>query len=103
MLKIRFSRRSAADLLEIGAYSIERWGPGRAARYLDDLEACCKLLAEHPSLGRPCDEIRPGLHRIERGSHIIFYRENARGILISRILHKRMLPNRWRIADANAR
>lgn len=29
---------------------------------------------------------------MELGKHVIFYRSDAHGILVSRILHKRMLP-----------
>ena len=43
-------------------------------------------------LGRTCDHIRHGLRRMERGEHVIFYRESAGGIRVSRILHQRMLP-----------
>ena len=31
---------------------------------------------------------------MERGRHVVFYREVAGGILVSRILHRRMLPER---------
>ena len=30
-------------------------------RYIDDLEACCRMLADNPALGRVCDDVRPGL------------------------------------------
>ena len=36
---------------------------------------------------------------METGRHVVFYREDARGILISRILHERMLPERHVIDD----
>ncbi len=56
------------------------------------------MLAENPAIRRQCDNIRPGLRRMERGRHVVFYREAAGGILVSRILHQRMLPNRQAIA-----
>jgi plasmid stabilization system protein ParE len=43
-------------------------------------------------LGRVCDQVRPGLRRMECGRHVLFYRVEAEGIVISRILHQRMLP-----------
>jgi len=92
----RFSRRAEADLLAIGVYTLRKGGKAQATRYLDELESCCQMLADNPGLGRACDDIRPGLRRMERGRHIIFYRQNARGILVSRILHQRMLPARHR-------
>ena len=60
----------------------EQLGP-----YLDDLEACCQMVADDPTLGRACDDIRPGLRRMERGRLVVFYRQDAGGILVSRILH----------------
>jgi plasmid stabilization system protein ParE len=44
-------------------------------------------------------EIRPGLRRMEQGKHVVFYREEPGGILISRILHQRMLPENQAIDD----
>ena len=97
MAAFRFSRHAEADLLGIGAYTLRTWGEDQTVRYLDDLEACCQMLADNPSLGRACDDVRPGLRRMERGRHVVFYREDAGGILVSRILHQRMLPERHAI------
>ena len=101
MAAFRFSRRAEADLLSIGAYTLRSWGTDQAVRYIDDLEACCQTLADNPALGRTCDDIRPGLRRMESGRHIVFYRHETGGILVSRILHQRMLPERHVIDDDN--
>jgi toxin ParE1/3/4 len=93
------SRRAEADLMSIGDYTLRNSGMDQAVRYLGDLEACCRMLADNPALGRTCDRIRPGLRRMESGRHVVFYREDARGILVSRILHQRMLPARHTIDD----
>jgi toxin ParE1/3/4 len=90
----RFSRRGEADLLSIGAYTLRTWGENQAVRYIGDLEACCQMLADNPALGRTCDDVRPGLRRMESGRHVVFYREDTGGILVSRILHQRVLPER---------
>lgn len=92
MAKFRFSRRAEADLLSIGEYTLRKWGEIQAARYLGELEDCCQMLARKPALGRLCEDIRPGLRRFEQGRHVLFYRQESRGILLSRILHQRMLP-----------
>jgi plasmid stabilization system protein ParE len=34
----------------------------------------------------------PGLRRLEHGKHVVFYRQERGGILVSRILHQGMLP-----------
>jgi toxin ParE1/3/4 len=103
MAEFRFSRVAEADLLSIGAYTLRTWGEDQTIRYIDDLEACCQTLADNPTLGRACDEVRPGLRRMECGQHVVFYREDAEGILVSRILHQRMLPERHAIDDRDAR
>jgi toxin ParE1/3/4 len=91
---VRFSRRAENDLLSISDYTLRTWGKIQAVRYLDDLEACCQTLAYNPALGRPCDDVRPGLRRLEHGKHVVFYRREGRYILIIRILHQSMLSVR---------
>lgn len=99
MAEFRFSRRAEADLLGIAAYTLRTWGKTQTIRYIDDFEKCCQMLADSPALGRFCDEVRPGLRRMECGRHVVFYREEHAGILISRILHQRMLPERQTLDD----
>lgn len=94
MALFRLSRRAEGDLLSIGAYTLRTWGEEQAIRYIGDLEACCRMLADNPALGRTCGDVRPGLRRMESGRHVVFYREDAGGILVSRILHQRMLHER---------
>lgn len=102
MATVRYSVRAERDLAVIAEYTLDRWGPNQALRYLDELEAKAHQLAASPSLGRPCDDIRPGLRRFEYAKHVIFYREHTGGILISRILHQAMLPKRQPIDDDDA-
>jgi toxin ParE1/3/4 len=96
-----FSRRAEDDLLEIGSCTLQTWGIDQAIRYIDQLEACCRRLADNPASGRSCDDVRPGLRRMEQGKHVIFYRQQQRGdVVISRILHQSMLPEKQAIDDA---
>lgn len=99
MAKFRFSRRAEADLLRIGEYTLHKWGEAQAIRYISELEVCCQMLADNPNLGRRCDVIRPGLRRHEHGKHVMFFRQERAGILVSRILHQRMLPEKHAIDD----
>lgn len=96
---LRFSRRAEADLIEIGAYTLQRWGEAQAIHYLAELESCCRRMVENPLLGRSCDEIRAGLRRMEQGRHVIFYRLRGKGILVSRILHRSMMPGRHEMPE----
>ena len=90
MAAFRFSRSAEGDLLSIGEHTLRTWGAVQVARYLDELEVCCQRLAENPALGRRCDDFRPGLRRLEHGQHVVLYREDDDGVLVSRILHQRM-------------
>ena len=99
MAGLRFSQRAEADLFNIGLYTFRTWGEIQTDRYIRQLEYCCQRLADNPALGRPCDEIRPGLRRMKQGKHVVFYREKPGGILISRILHQSMLPENQAIDD----
>jgi toxin ParE1/3/4 len=99
MPKFRFSRRAEADLVSIGNYTLRTWGEKQAEHYLHQLEDCCRQLAENPELGRTCDDVRPGLRRMEQGRHVLFYREASGGILVVRILHQGMLPKRHPMED----
>ncbi len=95
----RLSRRAEADLLSIGVYTLRTWGEAQTILYINELEEFCWRLADNPMSGRSCDHIRPGLYRMEVGKHVIFFRREPAGILISRILHERMLPERHAFDD----
>ena len=41
--------------------------------------------------------VRPGLHRHEPGTHVVSYRPERGSIVVSRILHQRILPDRHAI------
>ncbi|MGA3326440.1 MAG: type II toxin-antitoxin system RelE/ParE family toxin [Terriglobia bacterium] len=99
MATFRLSRLAEADLMDIGAYTLNAWGEKQTVRYLDGLETCCQQLADNPQLGRCCDHIRPGLRRMEHAQHVVFYRIKAGGIVVSRILHRRMLAERQSIDE----
>jgi toxin ParE1/3/4 len=99
MPTVLFSGKAKADLLNIGSYTLKTWGEEQALRYLNNLENCAKTIAANPSVGRECDWIRPGLRRFETGRHVIFYRQEKSSILIIRILHQSMLPERHPFDD----
>ncbi len=88
----RLSVRARADLLEIARFTERTWGAAQAIRYIADLEACCAMLAANPQAGRLYDREHASRRRMERGSHVIFYREDGAGIFVHRFLHKSMVP-----------
>ena len=88
--KYIYSKRAERDLIKIYQGSIIKWGVAQADKYDAELESVVNLLADNPSLGRSCDEIRQNLQRHESGRHIIFYRKRQTDIFIIRILYDGM-------------
>jgi toxin ParE1/3/4 len=101
MSVFQLTRRAEADVLSIADYTFRIWGRAQESRYLAEIEDCCAGRADNPGLGRRCDEVRPGLRRFEHGEHVVFYRREHRAVAISRILHRRMLPERHSSDDPN--
>ena len=99
MPKYRLSKRAYADIVGIGDYTIERFGIEQARRYRDRLEDALRALADNPNRGRPADDIALGLRRWNYQSHAVFFRLEARGILIVRVLHQQMDFERHPMSD----
>jgi toxin ParE1/3/4 len=92
MGRLRFTARAESDLDSIAAHTETEWGTDQAHRYLSELEACCRQLAEDRTSGRRHRAL-PRYWRIEQGRHVVFFRRDQRGdVLVVRILHDRMLP-----------
>jgi toxin ParE1/3/4 len=82
--------RAHADLDEIWDYTADRWGLDQAETYIRRLWNDIQTVADNPSLGRECIEVRPGYRKYPSGSHVLFYRLTDDGIDVVRILHERM-------------
>ena len=102
MAGYRLSGLARNDLFDIADYTFETWGEEQAYRYIDDLEACFRGLAESPGIGRKCDRLRPGYRRFEHARHVIFCRIDEQKLFISRILHQRMLPRPHLLEDPDS-
>jgi len=88
----RLLRRARADLLDIAAFTADRWGEAQAERYLTGLYSGFQTIVDRPDLRRPFLEIPPYLRALV-GKHAVFYRLATEGeILIVRVLHAAMLP-----------
>lgn len=92
MSRYRLSVLAELDLADIVDYTVDTWGETQAEVYLDSLVKCFVRIAKSPELGRRCDSIHSGFRRIEQGKHVVFYKPDAEGIFVSRVLHQSMLP-----------
>ncbi len=100
MSTYRLGPKGTSDLAEIFDYTVDTWGEEQAENYIEELARCFQLLADSPGLGRACDLIYAGIRRFEQGKHVIFYKPERHGIVISRILHQRRLPTRAYFMEA---
>ena len=91
MKTFQLTREAKQDLKNIAIYTEKRWGRDQRYLYAKQLDDVFHFLAETPSIGKKCDYIKLGYRKYPQGSHIIFFRENAKEkITIIRILHKNM-------------
>jgi toxin ParE1/3/4 len=91
MAKFALTKRALTDLQEIGRYTQKHWGLDQRNKYLAMLDSCFHQLAESPSRGRDCSDIRQGYRKINVGSHVVFYRQQQSEVIeIVRVLHGRM-------------
>ncbi len=90
MAGLRLTRAAREDLKAIGRYTQGAWGRPQRDAYLSQFDRRFRSLAQFPTLGRSCDDIRPGYRKYAEGAHVIFYREVDGGIEIVRILHGRL-------------
>jgi toxin ParE1/3/4 len=88
--RYRISPRARQDLSDIWDFTARHWSPEQAARYLRLIADACSDIASGKTTGRPADEIREGYRKSSVGSHVLFYREDGRGVIVVRVLHKRM-------------
>jgi len=90
----RYTKRAEQELLNVLAYTEERWGKAQSQRYLDQLAAALLLLATHKRLGRNYSKDHPTWRRFEHVSHIIVYSPTVDGIRVHRLVHKGQLFDR---------
>jgi toxin ParE1/3/4 len=92
--KLRLTKAAKRDLVEIASYTRRQWGDDQRVRYLTQLDARMRWIAQDPQRGIPSDDMKPGYWRTLEGRHVIFYRIATGGVEIIRVLHGRMLPKR---------
>lgn len=78
-----------ADLSDIWTYYAEAAGPHTADRMIKTIAETCRMLEDHPIVGRARDEIRSDLRSILAHPYVIFYRIRNDIPQIVRVLHGR--------------
>lgn len=79
-------------MLDIAAFTADRWGEAQAERYVTGVYSGFQVIVDRPELRRPFLEIPPYFRALV-GKHAVFYRLTTDGeVLIVRVLHATMLP-----------
>ncbi len=93
-MSFRYSPLAESDLDDIAAWSLKRFGAQQTEVYLLGIEQACVEIARHPLIARLHGGRKPGVRRVEHGSHVIFYSTEQDDVWIVRILHKHRLARR---------
>ena len=84
----RVTRRpqAEADILEIWDFIAED-SVAEADLWVDRLDAKLDLWATQPMMGRPREELAPGLRSLAFGRYVVFFESMLDGIDVVRVLH----------------
>ena len=84
-MSYRLSREADDDLSAIFWDGLERFGPARTERYLEELEKIFAFLADYPDAARLRTEIDPPVRAYPHEAHMILYESDGPEIVIVRI------------------
>jgi len=86
MLPVLRTERAECDLADILDY-LDQHSPPAAERFATAVDQRCAQLGQLPGIGRPREEIAPGLRSIVIERYVLFYRVTTHAVEVLRILH----------------
>ena len=87
MARLVFSSEASADIDEITAFSLERFGSDVTDTYLTGLEIRCRQLRDYPKSGARYPRLRTDIRCLTYRCHRIFDAIVVETVLIIRVLH----------------
>ncbi|MDC9591535.1 type II toxin-antitoxin system RelE/ParE family toxin [Xenorhabdus sp. XENO-10] len=78
--------------MEIRRFTVKQWDEAQSKKYLSELQQTFHLLAVTPSLGRLRQDVGAGVLSFPHVSHVIYYINHEKQLVVFGILHKRMVP-----------
>ena len=90
MSTYRLTPAAQQDISAIWGFTEDRWDIRQAETYIREIQAAIERISADPRRGRSINEVRQGYFSYAIGSHAIFYRRSADGVVIVRVLHQRM-------------
>ncbi|MEO1335995.1 MAG: type II toxin-antitoxin system RelE/ParE family toxin [Myxococcota bacterium] len=94
MRALVISARAEDDLREIWLWSYNQFGEDQADRYLDQLDEGLQRCGLEPHRGKSRDALRSGYWSKVVRKHIAFYTFTDDQVVIQRVLHGSMDPQR---------
>jgi len=88
--KLVLSPNARQDLSDVLVYTEQQWGKSQRAVYKAAFTHGLGELRRYPDLGRPRDDLRPGLRSYLIRQHVVYYRVEPDAIRVDRILHAAM-------------
>ena len=86
MASYRLSEQADEDFESIYVFGVLNFGQLQADTYADAMEARFEQIAAQPDLYPAIDHVKPGYRLCVYKSHSIYYRPDASGVSIVRIL-----------------
>jgi toxin ParE1/3/4 len=86
MSEPRISERAESDLDDAWDYLAQR-NEAAADRLLDDILARSRLHAQFTQIGRPREDLGPGIRSFVAAPYVVFFRPIADTIEVLRVLH----------------
>ena len=86
MSQCSFTATGSRDLEDIVDTIAENSGFDAAERFLSQINAQCRRLAQFPKMGRRRDELSPSLRSFPFQVYLILYREIEGGVEIARLI-----------------
>lgn len=91
--RVVLADRAKSDLRDILNFTERRWGREQRSAYRRSIRDATSTLASSPSLGRPRDDLLPGMRSYPAGSHLLYYQDADDDLVVVRILHSRQDPS----------
>jgi toxin ParE1/3/4 len=87
--RLSWAPRAKEDLNNIWRYYARVASPEIAGKIVREIEHTALRLAERPHMGRPREEVWPGLRGVLAQPYTVFYRVTEAAIEVVRVLHER--------------
>jgi toxin ParE1/3/4 len=88
-LRLVFTPKAEADLLEIWDNTVARWSEAQAERYLGGLDQTLRLLCDYPDIARLHDEFTPPVRLLPYRSHLVIFVATDSALDVIRVVHMR--------------